>query len=1408
MDCLSQAATQVLLRSSKGPEGLQGIRLSLTTSPVRQSAQVVDAPPSPAKSIAGQVLETSQAQLFSMPKRPQSTSEATKTEQPQPISHEDSVEYTELKSYRISDGGTHSGSYFDLGTDSSDIEDETGRISPRGSARSRFSSDGSKETSQPQNPPELPELPKDFLGIGDPELLVDQGGQSFDEFLNLVPEQASYPQAYVPQSSSFAPTTQNYQAYEHQVPIHQGDEQAEQRPLSDASLFYPYNPPSLAPRSSGLKAWAIMCHSWERMMRREEGQPMTEAENQLAQGFYLNNPPHYPPHGANQPPPSTNSSFTKPPVPPMHPARSSPTVRPTLQSSGASTHSVPTRETLQPQHQTAPKTKRRSLSSPTPTAQSILKNTSSTAPPPMPAYEPRHASAPLPSKLRKVSIAPMPAAYIDEDRHSAAPLTAIAGTRGSVPGATGAPRRVSIKPSPLNEPNWSRKGKLSPPLLTPYPEESDVAGPAVPPHGTSSQDSSPGQSPVIQPTRLEVPPPALRHAPPASTNLRKESAFHYPQPHAISSNGAPHRPSRRPTLHVQSDTVLTLSVPRRYAPNGRVVSSLVVPADADLAVPLKARRQSVPQAILEKGKKLELPPGIDFDDALLFWRMREQYNRKLLGSNPAACFWRRHLSARILKRICVVSVAAVPLSQSTSSSWPHHHTSRSTADEWHGMRSPRFLARKGLSDTFSEVNLINHFRVPNQGRARYTWVQWAHRVARDVDEELEEDEVGGLTPSGRPAVPGGLEFIEAIVALLLYTLLGPAPLKNNTPNSSVEHLSMPSRAGFAEGIKSTLRDATKNATVHPSKPAVNTAGHALPTFSLNKCMTKSIEVGRDYNVNRLDTVNLEMNHSDRGWPIDDRLETSDYGSDIDSDAEAQLVRLMEGITVDDVVHASPKAEDSIIQSIETDEQQNHGPVKRRPRVSASNSMQFPAVVSHKVDVGTAPIGPSIEIEYEGDDLFDDIESFPPTDDSPGRIRFEKSPLTSSTRTTSATTPDDVEARQKSPPDTRSPLQRFRTQPRKPLSVTDLISPAWCELQYLFNLSRFGKKPATPAMKRGSSVHKELEEQVYETVQVEVQSREDHWGLRIWNVIQGLRTLRVTGMTRELEIWGVLDGEVVNGVIDELSYSCTDAELEARLSSMENDKKTNELPQNQQTISQFFASQRQTQQPPTQPSPSSSTNNDSRKIYLTDIKTRAASTLPKPSALKPTHMQLMLYHHLLTRLATGKVDPTILFARYDVQPNRRFSDPLIATVASLDCNFHPSANLSSTAPVESPVAAVIELAHHNTLSSLWDLMMGEFRATIPAADAVSRVLNVEFRRSADGSVLGRRTFPHVLQQVEAYVADEMDWWKGRREARGVDVEEAFKCGICEFSEGCEWRKGKVEDAVERSRKRKVGAATGK
>ncbi len=341
------------------------------------------------------------------------------------------------------------------------------------------------------------------------------------------------------------------------------------------------------------------------------------------------------------------------------------------------------------------------------------------------------------------------------------------------------------------------------------------------------------------------------------------------------------------------------------------------------------------------------------------------------------------------------------------------------------------------------------------------------------------------------------------------------------------------------------------------------------------------------------------------------------------------------------------------------------------------------------------------------------------------------------------------------------------------------------------------------MRQGSRVHKTLEDEVHTTVEVDIHTKEDAWGLRIWNIIQGLKTLRDTGMTREIEVWGVFDGLVVNGVLDELSYICPDRELEEATAKPNEDA----LPADQTSITSFL-------------DPGSGNSSDvgvikslrdmikkTSKIYLTDVKTRGAKSIPKGASFRPTLMQLMLYHRLLSDLATNKVDATVIFDRYDLDSTAPFSDIFIAQIGNLnevyfDASSEPERNQDIPSSTQDSMQVLLE---HNSLQSLWGLMIQEFQRTMPAGvKSIGNVLKAEYRAQGDGAILGIKTFLYDNNVMQTYLDDEMRWWKGEREAQGVCLEEAYKCGFCEFADECSWRKGKIEQATvaHRARTRSV------
>lgn len=348
-------------------------------------------------------------------------------------------------------------------------------------------------------------------------------------------------------------------------------------------------------------------------------------------------------------------------------------------------------------------------------------------------------------------------------------------------------------------------------------------------------------------------------------------------------------------------------------------------------------------------------------------------------------------------------------------------------------------------------------------------------------------------------------------------------------------------------------------------------------------------------------------------------------------------------------------------------------------------------------------------------------------------------------------------------DKRSPLERFRTKPHKCLSVTDLVSPAWCELQYLYTLGKFGRKPQTQAMRTGSTIHRKLENEVHTMVPVQVQTKEDRFGLRLWNAISGLRCLRETGLTRELEVWGVIEGQVVNGVIDELSHYCPDPSLEEQMEKSGAHRNGG--------IALL---------PSRRPYPSQAPREHNRQIYLADVKTRSVASVPLGASLRPTWMQLMLYRKLLESLSLNTVDAETVFERYNLQSLHAFTDEFVHALQGLDFG--------------------IEAFDYPNLLSLWSLLITELQATIPPA-SLSPILRAEFRFAKTGNVIGSELIVYATDNIDKYVAEQLSWWRGQRDAKGVEIEEAFKCKICHFSEDCSWRKTKIVEATEKSRLRR-------
>ncbi|KAJ4987770.1 defects in morphology protein 1 [Stagonosporopsis vannaccii] len=535
-------------------------------------------------------------------------------------------------------------------------------------------------------------------------------------------------------------------------------------------------------------------------------------------------------------------------------------------------------------------------------------------------------------------------------------------------------------------------------------------------------------------------------------------------------------------------------------------------------------------------------------------------------------------------------------------------------------------------------------------------------------------------------------------------------------------------------------------------------------------------------------VPVTHTQSDCGSEIDVDVKApahmSDYGSEFDAteiDEDALLASTFELFTQRIPISAEkisvlPSIE-FVQGEVEDEDQDDPFVMHRRPLLRvAKRARRSVQDTQARREIESSPVRETLEVEY--DEGSRRAWSVPLEEPQLGsQISRTKCARVSSTPITMGTILDPDAA----VIDTRPPIERFRTKPKKPLSVTDLVSPAWCELQYFYTLSKFGRKPRTPAMRTGTKIHQKLEDEVHTTVPVQVQTKVDRFGLRIWNTISGLRCLRETGLTRELEVWGVVEGQVVIGVIDEVSYECPDPDLEEELerSKAERDGGTVPLPKNQLSIAQALAKRSAAD---SSSDASIGRIDPTQQIYIADVKTRGVRSKPTGTSLRPTWMQLMLYRKLLESLSLNTVDAETVFARYDLNPKEPFTEVFLREIGDIGPDD--------------------EAAQFPTLLSLWSLMITEMQVVIPAS-SLSPILRAEFRYSRTGDVIGSELVVYEASIIEQYITDEMAWWKGAREAKGVEIEEAFKCRICDFADNCTWRQKKVDDAVEKSRLRRIG-----
>ncbi|XP_078278496.1 exonuclease V isoform X2 [Rhinoraja longicauda] len=179
---------------------------------------------------------------------------------------------------------------------------------------------------------------------------------------------------------------------------------------------------------------------------------------------------------------------------------------------------------------------------------------------------------------------------------------------------------------------------------------------------------------------------------------------------------------------------------------------------------------------------------------------------------------------------------------------------------------------------------------------------------------------------------------------------------------------------------------------------------------------------------------------------------------------------------------------------------------------------------------------------------------------------------------------------------------------------------------------------------------------------------------------------------------------------------------------------------------------------------------SGELELHELKTRAQPTLPSAAQRKSHHLQVNVYKLLFEALIKGQLKKDTIIQHLQLQTAQSFGSEVMLHAKKMGLFV-------------------------NTFGELLDLIfLNLMYIQIPTIG----VLKIEYCYQADASVIGTEVVHFEERRLDKELKHYCSFWKGQREAQGVDIEEAWKCRSCDFADICQWREKKAEEAVQKNR----------
>ena len=253
--------------------------------------------------------------------------------------------------------------------------------------------------------------------------------------------------------------------------------------------------------------------------------------------------------------------------------------------------------------------------------------------------------------------------------------------------------------------------------------------------------------------------------------------------------------------------------------------------------------------------------------------------------------------------------------------------------------------------------------------------------------------------------------------------------------------------------------------------------------------------------------------------------------------------------------------------------------------------------------------------------------------------------------------------------------------------------------------------------------------------------EDRWAVTLLDTYNQLSTVAAGSLEREIHVFGDLfdQGILLKGIIDQVQYS----------------KGTGEL-------------------------------------TVLDFKTRRTNIMPSEAQKRGHALQLMLYKCMLDSLTSGITKMNLLAEHLNLNFKRELTEGVLE---------HISRYGMQALFTESKVTVSANVGD-NIQSSPVAEEGGGFRVTLgELAGKISELivgLNLPLVSSLMVQYVYQQTHEEIGMEVIEYdepwarkaYKDSLDFWLGKREPQGVDLEDLWKCESCQFKDICVWRRQKT------------------